>query len=145
MNSIFGMFMESWMLRVSCKVTVKSEEGLHVNFARDPKYSWFHEPSKKLNLLHIFTFYYKYLIYIEIIYNLGDKTILYLIFNRINGFVGVQNGKACNSGVARCQSQHQCHIWRMNSMLEAYCTGKWAWQLSIKFLSFMKLWTVARI
>ena len=29
----------------------------------------------------------------EIIYNLGYKTILYLIFNRINGFVGVQNGK----------------------------------------------------
>ena len=32
--------------------------------------------------------------YIEIIYNLGDKTILYLIFNRINGFVGTQNEKA---------------------------------------------------
>ena len=27
-------------------------------------------------------------------YNLGDKTILSLIFNRINGFVRVQNGKA---------------------------------------------------
>ena len=37
----------------------------------------------KLNLLLIFTFYY-----------LGDKTILYLIFNHNNGFVGVQNGKA---------------------------------------------------
>ena len=33
-------------------------------------------------------------LYIESIYNLGDKTILYLIFKRINGFVGVQNGKA---------------------------------------------------
>ena len=33
-------------------------------------------------------------LYIEIIYNLGDKTIMYLIFNRISGFVGVQNGKA---------------------------------------------------
>ena len=32
-------------------------------------------------------------LYIGSIYNLGDKTILYLIFNRINGFVGVQNGK----------------------------------------------------
>ena len=39
----------------------------------------------------------------------------------------------CNSGVARCQSQHQCHIWRMNSMFEANCTGKRAWQMSIKF------------
>ena len=28
------------------------------------------------------------------IHDLGDKTILCLIFNRINGFVGVQNGKA---------------------------------------------------
>ena len=26
--------------------------------------------------------------FIEIIYNLGDKTIVHLIFNRINGFVG---------------------------------------------------------
>ena len=32
--------------------------------------------------------------YIEIIYHLGGETILYLLFNRINGFVGVQNGKA---------------------------------------------------
>ena len=28
-------------------------------------------------------------LYIESIYNLGDKTILYLIFNCVNGFVGV--------------------------------------------------------
>ena len=39
----------------------------------------------------------------------------------------------CNSGVARCQSPHQCHIWRMNSILEANCTGKVeALQLSVK-------------
>ena len=37
------------------------------------------------------------------------------------------------SGVARCQSQHQCHFWRMNLMLEVNCTGKRAWQLSIIF------------
>ena len=37
----------------------------------------------------------------------------------------------CNSVVARCQSQHQCHIWRMNLMFKANCTGKCAWQLSI--------------
>ena len=30
----------------------------------------------------------------------------------------------CDSDVARCQSQHQCHFWRMNLMLEAHCTGK---------------------
>ena len=58
----------------------------------------------------------------------------------INGFVGVQSGKAekrnsqyehgqpmeqtknlfctCDSGVARCQSQRQCDFLRMNSMFE---------------------------
>ena len=38
---------------------------------------------------------------------------------QIRGFLSM-----CDSGVARCQSQHQCHFWRMNSMFEAYCTGK---------------------
>ena len=45
--------MESWILRVSFKVSealflsklVKPEEGF-TNFERDPKYSWFHEPLK---------------------------------------------------------------------------------------------------
>ena len=40
----------------------------------------------------------------------------------------------CDSGVARCQSQHQCNIWQMISMFETICTGKWAWQLSVKFV-----------
>ena len=30
----------------------------------------------------------------------------------------------CDPGVARCQSQHQYHFWRMSSMFEAYCIGK---------------------
>ena len=47
--------------------------------------------------------------------------------------------------MAPCQSQHQCHFWRMSSTFEAYCTAKWAWQLSIKFVSFMSLSTVAKI
>ena len=51
----------------------------------------------------------------------------------------------CDSGVARCQSQHQCYFWRMNSMFEAYCTGKSAWQLLIKAVQFMGLCTVAKI
>ena len=38
-----------------------------------------------------------------------------------------------DSGVARCQSQHKYHFWQMSSMFEACCTGKRAWQLSIKF------------
>ena len=45
----------------------------------------------------------------------------------------------CHSDVARCQSQHQCHFWGMGLMLEAYYKGKCAWQLSIKFMFFMKL------
>ena len=41
----------------------------------------------------------------------------------------------CDPGVARCQSQHQYHFWRMSSMLlEAYCTSKLAWKLSIIFV-----------
>ena len=24
----------------------------------------------------------------------------------------------CDSGVAHCQSQHQCHFWQINSMFE---------------------------
>ena len=42
-----------------------------------------------------------------------------------------------DAGVASCHSQH---FWQMNSLFEAYCTGKWVWQLSIKFMLFMRLW-----
>ena len=65
-------------------------EGLHVNFARDPKYSWFHEHTK----IWLYCLYLHLTINIyENIYNLGNKTVFYLIWNRMNGFVGVQNGK----------------------------------------------------
>ena len=30
----------------------------------------------------------------------------------------------CDSGVARCQSQHQYHFGRMSLMFEAYCMGQ---------------------
>ena len=46
---------------------------------------------------------------------------------------------SCETGVAGCQSQHQRHFWGMNLIFEVYCTGKQAWQLSIKFMSFMRL------
>ena len=45
----------------------------------------------------------------------------------------------CDSGVSRCQLQHQCHFWQMNSIFEAHCTGKWAWQLSIIFYVIHKV------
>ena len=38
----------------------------------------------------------------------------------------------CDSGVARCQSQHQYHSWQMSSVFVAYCMGKLPWQLSFK-------------
>ena len=44
--------------------------------------------NRKLNLLLIFTFYDAYLNH-KNIYDLGNKTVLYLICNRINGFVRV--------------------------------------------------------
>ena len=40
---------------------------------------------------------------------------------------------ASESGVACCQSQHQCHFWRMNLIFEVHYTGKLALQLSIIF------------
>ena len=39
-------------------------------------------------IFFIFTFYYTYLKYKKY-FNLGVKTVLYLKYNRINGFVGV--------------------------------------------------------
>ena len=56
----------------------------HEYFRSLTKYSWFHE-----HLLLIFTFYYNYLKY-KIIYNLRNKTVLHLICNCINSFVGVK-------------------------------------------------------
>ena len=95
-----------------------------------------------MNLLLIFTFYFKYLC-IEIIHKLGNKTVVYLICNRIYASVECKTEKrnsqcdhahpmeqtrglfcSCDFGVARCQSQQLCHFWRMNSMFEVYCTGK---------------------
>ena len=89
------------------KWSLKGFMWLHVNFARDPKYSWFHEHSK--------------------------NWIQFCLFC------------AGDSGVARCQSQHRYPFWWMNSMFKAYCMGKWAWQLSIKLVQFMRQWTVAKI
>ena len=39
----------------------------------------------------------------------------------------------CDSGVTPCQSQNQYHFCGMSLTFEAYCTGKFAWQLPIKF------------
>ena len=49
--------------------------------------------NQKLNLFFMLTFYYKYVKF-KNNFNLGVKTVLYLKYNRINGFVGMQNGKA---------------------------------------------------
>ena len=44
---------------------------------------------QKVDLLLIFTFYYKYLKYKKNIFDLGNKTALYLKYNRINVLVWV--------------------------------------------------------
>ena len=145
MNSIFGMFMESWILRVSCK----ESEAWRASPRLCKKYEVFMIPLtiQKLNLLLIFTFYNKYLKY-KNIFNLGIKTVFNLKYNHILSECKMEKGNSqlghgqpveqtkglfctCNSGVAHCQSHHQYHFWRMSSMFEAYCTSKWAWQLSI--------------
>ena len=87
MNSIFGMFIESRILRVSCKVGFK----LHLQETRS-----IHDSMhiQKMNLLLIFEIYYKYLKYKNNIFDLGIKTVLHLKYNRINGLVGEKNEKA---------------------------------------------------
>ena len=76
---------------------------------------------------------------------------MYLKYNHINGLAECKMEKQnsplehgqrmeqtrglfcmCNSGVHRCQSQHQYHFWRMSLMFKVYCMDKWAWQLSTK-------------
>ena len=42
----------------------------------------------KIEFIFIFTFYYRYLKY-KNIFNLGIKTVLFLKYDRFNGFVGV--------------------------------------------------------
>ena len=61
-----------------------------------------------------------------------NKTVLFLKYNRFNGFVKRNlsetaslntdsqwsEQEACFArGVASCRSQHQCHFWRISSML----------------------------
>ena len=84
--------------------------------------------------------------------NLGDKPILYFIFNGIIGFVGVQNGKAeqpvltrtANGANKKLVLHMQLRFGSLSIitpvshlenelMFEANCMDKWAWQLSIKF------------
>ena len=86
----------------------------------------------------------------EIIYNLGDKTILYSIFNRINDFDGkaeqpvwTRTANAANKKLVlhvqlRCGSlsiTKQCHIWRINSMFEASELGR----CQSNFVSIMRI------
>ena len=76
---------------MNTSVSWKVSEGFTLTLGKRPEVFMIPWTFQKLNLLLIFTFYN---LYIKIIYNLGYKTILYLIFNRISGFVRVQNGKA---------------------------------------------------
>ena len=68
--------------------------------------------------------------YIEIIHNLGDKTILYLIFNRINGFVGVQT--AIVNTDSQWSKQEACfaratQVWLAVNHNINITSGEWIW------------------
>ena len=87
----------------------------------------------------------------EIIYNLGDRQccIQYLIVlavllecktekrnSQCEHGQPMEQQEACFARATQVWldvKQHQCHIWRMNSMFEANFAGKLAWQLPIKF------------
>ena len=119
--TIFGLFKESWILRVSCKAS----EALHLNFARDLKYSWF----QKLNFMLIFTFYCKYLKY-KNIYNLGNKTVLYLLCNCFNGFVGSVNRKAKQpvwTLTANGANTKLVQVWIAVNHSTSVIIGEWSW------------------
>ena len=61
---------------------------LHVNFSRDPKYSWVHEQKKIEFIFYIYIFIIN-IQNIKTIFDLGIKTVLCLKYNRFNGFVWV--------------------------------------------------------
>ena len=50
----------------------------------------------------------------------------------------------CDSVVARCQSQHQYHFWRMSSMFQAYCTGQVSLAADNQLCVIRELLTVAK-
>ena len=140
MNSIFGMFMESWILPVFCKV---SETLWTCKLCKRSEVFIIPWTFRKTNSFLIFTFYYKYLKYRKNILNLGIKNVLYLKYSRYTKLtiyserkmerrnsqlehgqpMEQTRGLFCTSDsvVARCQSQHQYHFWRMSSVFEAYC------------------------
>ena len=108
-----------------------------------------HDSTNRPNIEFIAYIYILLYIKHEIIYNLGNETVCWSV-DRKSGTASVNKDSRvlfciCNSGVTRCQPKHQCHFWRINLIFEAYCTGKRACDLSIKFMSFMRLWTVAKI
>ena len=72
--------MESWIQKVSNKGFMLTLQEM---------IPW---TDQRLNLLLIFTFYFKYLKY-KIIFNLVIETVLYLKYNRINPFTAVYNAR----------------------------------------------------
>ena len=94
-------------------------EELHVNFARDPKnraaltLQETRSIHDSMNLPKI-----EFIAYIEIIYNLGDKPILCLIFNRINVFWSAKR----KSGTASVNTNSQ---WSKQEACFARATQVW--------------------
>ena len=104
-----------------------NHEGLHVNFARDPKYSCFHEHTKNW-IYYLYLYFIKEKLINKIFDNLGGKTILYLIFNhRINGFCwSVERKSGTANGANKKLVLHvrlSCGSVSIRQMVEAWCFG----------------------
>ena len=52
-------------------------------------------------------------------------------YNQVPHLTQDTNGKVTNSGVVRCQSQHQCHFWLMKSMFQARASELGSCQLNL--------------
>ena len=83
--------------------------------------------NRPIIVLLIFIFYYKYqklfIIYEQNSFVFNMKSYLLFCQN-----VSMEQARGlfyiCDSGVAGCQSQHQCHFLQMSSISKAYCMGK---------------------
>ena len=88
---------------------------------------------QKWNLLLIFSFYYKYLIYRNYIYNLRNKTVLYLICNHINCFLGSvkrKSGTASLNKDSQWSKQEACfacttQVWLAVNHNTSVTSGEW--------------------
>ena len=102
------------------------------NYARDPKYSWFHEQTK--NWIFIA---YVYILFVEIIYNLGNETVVFCFCFLLKCKTERRNSQCehrqpmaqtgvlfctCDSGVSLCTFTATVALVLLVNEFDAYCT-----------------------